>query len=85
VKFLVTALWHDGLDNVEEHSLLSAALDFAKEALDCEGIVSVKVEKIKSFEEWDVDRCSLLAKANRKARFAAFDKPEDWDGSSPLS
>lgn len=46
MKFLVTALWDDGLDNVEEHSLLSAALAFAKEALDCEGIVSVKIEKV---------------------------------------
>lgn len=48
MKFLVTALWHDGLDNVEEHSLLSAALDFAKEALGCEGIVSVKIEKVQN-------------------------------------
>jgi len=45
-KFLVTALWYDGLTNVEEHALLSAAQRFVAEAIGCEGIVSVKVEKI---------------------------------------
>jgi len=46
MKFLVTALWHDGLANVEEHPTLFAALDFAKEALGCEGIIKVTVEKV---------------------------------------
>ena len=45
MKFLVTALWHDGLTNDEEHPTLFAAMNFVKEALGCEGIVSVKIVK----------------------------------------
>ena len=48
MKFLVTALWDDGWNNIEEHFTLSAALDFARETLSCAGIISVKVEKVQN-------------------------------------
>ena len=46
MKFLVTALWNDGFANTEEHSTWEAAQDFIGEAIGCESIVKVTVEKM---------------------------------------
>jgi hypothetical protein len=60
MKFLVTAFWSDGLTNVEDHATLFSAQDFAKEALNCEGIVKVIIEKTHVSVE---DNDALWAKA----------------------
>jgi hypothetical protein len=85
VNFLVTSLWHDGWTNVEEHSTWEEAQAFIGEAMGCEGIVKVKVEKRMSFEEWDAAMRKLLATARRDERFAALGRLDDWDGSQPLT
>lgn len=45
MKYLVTAVWHDGLTNVEEHATWAAAKAFVEEAIAIDGIVTVWVNK----------------------------------------
>jgi hypothetical protein len=86
VKYLVTALWHDGLANEEEHPTWEAAQDFIGEAMGCEGIVSVKVEKLKSFGE-RASKDYAVGKATNGSDYVedVFTAPDGWDGSQPLT
>ena len=46
MMFRVTAVWNDGLDLIEEHATWTAAVAFASEAMGCDSMAKVTIEKV---------------------------------------